>query len=107
MATGDTVVDIQLFRSTAETMNPIINSLNSLFDEWQTTVKSMRGEWQGDTSDDIRNTAAQIAKSSADLMKSIGSWQSTLNELAGIYQAGESKAEEQSMSLNFDSGSMR
>ena len=107
MATGDVVVDIQLFKNTAETLNPVISSLGNLFEEWQNTVKGLRGEWQGDTSDDIRNTAAQIAKSSGDLMKSITSWQSTLNELAGIYQAGESKAQEESMSLNFDSGSMR
>ena len=107
MAGNDTVVDIQLFQKTAEALNPVIKNLQTQFNEWQRTLNSTRGEWQGDTSDNIRNTANQIAKSSEQLMKSIQSWQATLNQMAGIYSKNETVTADQARTLKFNKSNIR
>ncbi len=103
MATGnDTKVDTALLASTAETLSPLIKNLENIFEQFQQEIKSSRGEWQGDASDDIRNTAAQLKSSSAEITKVLNGYVSGLKELAGIYDKAESKAQESSKSLKFD-----
>ena len=107
MASGESTVDIQLLRKTAEALNPAIKNLSTLFSEWQNTVNSARGEWQGASSDNIKNTANQLKKSSDDLLKSMQSWQATLNNLAGIYTQAEKESEDKSRTLKFSAKSIQ
>lgn len=104
---GESVIDVQLFVQTAEALNPVVKSLQTQFGEWQNALNSLRGEWQGDTSDNIRNTANQISKSSEALMNSIASWQSALNQLAGIYDSAEKKVSEEAKTLKFEKGAFK
>ncbi len=104
MAAGnDTRVDTALLASTAEQLSPLIKNLENIFEQFQQEIKSSRGEWQGDASDDIRNTAAQLKSSSAEVIKVLNSYVSGLKELAGIYDKAESKAQNAGQSLKFDS----
>ena len=104
MAAGnETKVDTALLARTAETLAPLIKNLENIFDQFQQEIKSSRGEWQGDASDDIRNTAAQLKSSSAEIVKVLNGYVSGLNELAGVYDKGESKVQETGKSLKFDS----
>ncbi len=103
MAAGnETKVDTALFISTAETLSPLIKNLENIFEQFQQEIKSSRGEWQGDTSDDIRNTAAQLKASSAEITKVLNGYVTGLKELAGIYDKAEAQAQNTGKSLKFD-----
>jgi hypothetical protein len=49
----------------------------------------MRGYWQGDTSDDIKNVADAVQNSATSLLRSLGGYRAALNEIAGIYDKTE------------------
>ena len=104
MASGsETKVDTTLLANTAETLAPLIKNLENIFDQFQQEIKSSRSEWQDDASDDIRNTAAQLKSSSAEIIKVLNGYVSGLKELAGIYDKAETKAQEAGRTLKFDS----
>lgn len=103
MATGnDTKVDTALLASAAETLAPLVKQLESVFEQFQQEVKSSRGEWQGDASDDIRNTAAQLKSSSSEITKTMNGYVSGLKELAGIYDKAENAVSNKGKTLKFD-----
>ncbi len=103
MAAGnDTKVDTALLLNTAETLTPLIKSLENVFEQFQQEVKNSRGEWQGDTSDDIRNTAAQLKESSAEIIKVLSAYVTGLKEMAGIYDKAETNVSNTSKTLSFD-----
>ena len=104
MAAGDeTKVDTALLANTAESLSPLIKNLENIFDQFQQEVKSSRSEWQGDASDDIRNTAAQLKSSSAEIIRVLNGYVSGLKELAGIYDKAENKVNDTGKSLKFGS----
>ncbi|MBP5383938.1 MAG: WXG100 family type VII secretion target [Lachnospiraceae bacterium] len=104
MASGsETKVDTALLLRTADSLTPLIKSLQNIFEQFQQEIKNSRGEWQGDASDDIRNTAAQLKSSSQEIVNVLNGYVSGLKELAGVYDKGESKAQEAGRSLKFDS----
>ncbi len=100
---NETKVDTALLANTAETLKPLIKNLEKIFEQFQQEIKSARGEWQGDSSDDIRNTAAQLKASSAEIVKVLNGYVSGLRELAGIYDKAENKVRDTGKSLKFDS----
>ena len=101
MAGNETRIDTALFIATAEQMAPLTKELTNLFNRWQETVSALRSDWQGDTSDDIRNTAAQLRKSSDQLLQSLSGYQAALKEMAGIYDKTEKNVQETGKSLKF------
>lgn len=104
MAAGsETKVDTTMLANTAETLTPLIKNLENIFEQFQQEIKNSRGEWQGDASDDIRNTAAQLKSSSAEIIRVLNGYVSGLKELAGIYDKAESKANDTGRSLKFGS----
>lgn len=103
MATGsESKIDTKLFVSTAETIGTVTKELDSCFQDWAKVMQNMRGYWQGDTSDDIKNVADAVKNSASDLQKSLGGYRSALNEIAGIYDKTEQSVQETSKSLNFN-----
>ncbi len=103
MAAGnETKMDTALLVNTAETLTPIIKNLENIFEQFQQEIKSTRSAWQGDTSDDIRNTAVQLKASSAEIVSVLNGYVTGLKELAGIYDKAESKAQNTAKSLKFD-----
>ena len=104
MAAGnETKVDTALLLNTAEGLNPLIKNLGNIFEQFQQEIKSSRSEWQGDASDDIRNTAVQLKSSSAEMIKVLRGYVSGLRELAGVYDKAESRVSNAGKSLKFDS----
>ena len=104
MAAGnETKVDTALLANCAETLTPLIKNLENIFEQFQQEIKSSRGEWQGDASDDIRNTANQLKSSSAEIIKVLNGYVSGLKELAGVYDKAESKVGDKGKSLKFGS----
>ncbi len=104
MASGnDTKVDTALLAQTAESLSPLVKNLENVFEQFQQEVKNSRSEWQGDTSDDIRNTAAQLKSSSAEITKVLNGYISGLKELAGVYDKAENKVPDTGKSLKFAS----
>jgi WXG100 family type VII secretion target len=103
MAGNETKVDTALLASTAETLTPLVKNLENIFEQFQQEIKSSRSAWQGDTSDDIRNTAAQLKSSSAEITKVLNAYISGLKELAGVYDKAENKVSDTGKSLKFDS----
>ena len=103
MAGTESRVDTALFLSTAEALEPVTKNLTSLFNQWQDTVRSLRGQWQGDASDDVKNTAAQLAKSSDALLRSLNGYRAALREMAGVYEKTEKNVQETGKSLKFGS----
>lgn len=103
MAGTETRVDTALFLSTAEALEPVTKNLTSLFNQWQDTVRSLRGQWHGDASDDVKNTAAQLAKSSDALLRSLSGYRAALREMAGVYEKTEKNVQETGKSLKFGS----
>ncbi|SEM28540.1 WXG100 family type VII secretion target [Butyrivibrio sp. ob235] len=103
MAAGnDTKMDTALLLSTADTLSPLIKNLENVFEQFQQEIKSSRSNWQGDGSDDIRNTAAQLKESSAEIIRVLNGYVTGLKELAGVYDKAETKVENTSKSLKFD-----
>ena len=103
MAAGsDTKVDTALLLKTAESLTPLVKNLQNNFEQFQQEIKNSRGEWQGDTSDDIRNTAAQLKSSSAEIVKVLNGYINGLKELAGVYDKAETNVQNKGQSLKFD-----
>lgn len=103
MAAGnDTKVDTALLINTAETLKPLIKNLENIFEQFQQEIKSTRGAWQGDTSDDVKNTTAQLKQSSAEVINVLNGYVTGLGEIAGIYDKAESKVQNTGKSLKFD-----
>ena len=99
---NETKVDTALLASTAEALTPLIKNLENNFEQFQQEVKSVRGEWQGDASDDIRNTSAQLKSSSSEIIRVFNGYVSGLKELAGIYDKAENKVADTGKSLKFE-----
>lgn len=103
MATGnESKIDTKLFVSTAETVGAVAKELETCFADWAKVMQGLRGNWQGDTSDDIKNTAEAVQKSASELLRSLGGYRAALNEIAGIYDKTEKNVQETSKSLKFD-----
>lgn len=102
MATGnETKVDTKLFASTAQTVGSIAKQMSGYCQEWNKAVGTLRGVWQGDTSDNIKNTADQVQKSAESLLNALSGYQAALNEMAGIYEKTEQNVQETGKSLRF------
>ena len=103
MAGNESKIDTALFLSTAETLAPLTKQLGELFNRWQETVSALRSDWQGDTSDDVRNTAGQLARSSEALLRALNGYEAALKELAGVYDKTEKNVQETGKKLKFGS----
>ncbi len=103
MATGsESKIDTKLFVATADSVGTVTKELESCFQDYGKTMQSMRGYWQGDTSDDIKNVADAVQKSATDLLRSLGGYRAALNEIAGIYDKTEKNVQETGKTLKFD-----
>jgi len=102
MATGESKIDTKLFTATADTVGTVAKELGTCFQDWGKTMQSLRGHWQGDTSDDIKNVAEAVQRSAADLLRSLGGYKAALLEVAGIYDKTEKNIQETGKSLKFD-----
>jgi uncharacterized protein YukE len=103
MATGsESKIDSGLFVSTADTIVEVTKELGGCFEEWTKILQGLRGNWQGDTSDDIKNTVEAVQKSAAEMLRVLGAYKMTLYELAGIYDQTEKTVQEKGKSLKFD-----
>jgi len=103
MATGtESRIDTRLFAATADSVSGVAKDLESCFSEWVKIMQGLRSSWQGDTSDDIKNTTEAVQNSAAVLLAALGGYRTTLNELAGIYDRTEKNVQETGKSLKFD-----
>ena len=103
MATGaESKIDTKLFVSTAESIGTVAKELESCFADWTKIFQGLRGLWQGDTSDDIKNTSEAVQKSASELLRSLGGYKAALHEIAGIYDKTEQSVQETGKSLKFD-----
>ena len=103
MATGsESKIDTKLFVATAESIGNVAKELESCFAEWTKLFQGLRGSWQGDTSDDIKNTIESVNKSASMLLQSLGGYKAALNDIAGIYDKTEDNVKETGRSLKFD-----
>jgi len=103
MATGnESKIDTKLFAATADAAGAAAKELELCFQDWIKIMQSLRASWQGDTSDNIKNTAAAVQNSAAELTRSLGGYKAALNEMAGIYDTAEKKVQETSKTLKFD-----
>ncbi|MCL2699922.1 MAG: WXG100 family type VII secretion target [Defluviitaleaceae bacterium] len=103
MATGgESKIDTKLFVTTADTVGTVSKELESCFQEWGKAMQGMRGYWQGDTSDDIKNVAEAVQRSASDLLRSLSGYRAAVNEIAGIYDNTEKHVQEKGKTLKFD-----
>lgn len=103
MAAGtESKIDTRLFAATAESVSKVAKDLDSCFSDWARIMSGLRSNWQGDTSDDIKNTTEAVQNSAAVLLAALGGYRTTLNELAGIYDRTEANVKETGKSLKFD-----
>ena len=72
MASGnESKINTTLFLNTADQLGAVSKSLQGQFQEWQQAMNSLRGQWQGEGSDQVRNAAMQIKKSLEELLKNL------------------------------------
>ena len=103
MASGtESKIDTKLFVATADAVGVVSKDLEACFQEWSKIMQGMRGYWQGDTSDDIKNTTESVQQSGSDLLRSLGGYKAALYEVAGIYDKTEKSIQETGKSLKFD-----
>lgn len=101
---NETKVNTKLLSTTADTISGLANELDRLGEDWYKTLSSLRSQWQGDSSDNIKNTMEQARKSSKDLIANLKNYPTALREIAGIYDKTESSVKESGKSLTFDKG---
>ena len=101
-AATESKIDTALFVATADTVGAVAKDIESCFSEWVKIMQGLRGNWQGDTSDDIRNTVEAVQNSAAELSRTLGGYRVTLSEIAGIYDKTENSVKETGKSLKFD-----
>ncbi len=99
---GESKIDTKLFMTTAENITTRFKSFSSALQEWFDAMARLRNNWQGDTSDDIKNTVDAVFTSASDLEKSLKGYPAALLELAGIYDKTEKNVQETGKSLTFD-----
>ena len=103
MATGsESKIDTKLFTSTADTVAAVAKDLGSCFQDWAKIMQGLRGNWQGDTSDNIKNTVEAVQRSASELLRTLGGYKAVLYEMAGIYDKTEKNVQESAKSLKFD-----
>ena len=103
MATGnESKIDTQLFIATADSISATAKELETCFSEWGKVMQGLRGAWQGDTSDDIKNTMDAVQNSGSLLLSALGGYKVALYEVAGIYDKTEKSVQETGKSLKFD-----
>ena len=95
-------IDTKLFTSTADAVIAVAKDLESCFSDWAKIMSSLRSVWQGDTSDDMKNTIESVQRSASELLRSLGGYKAALYELAGIYDNTEKNIQEKSRSLKFE-----
>lgn len=102
MAMGsESKIDTKLFVATAESISGVHKELDSCFAEWTKIMQGLRGNWHGDTSDDVKNVVDAVQNSAGVLFVALGGYRKALYELAGIYDNTEKKLQETSKSLKF------
>ena len=99
---SESKIDTKLFVSTAEACASVAKELDGCFQEWTKIMQSLRGNWQGETSDDIKGVVDSVLRSKTDLLTSLGGYKTVLYEMAGIYDKTEKSIQENSRSLKFD-----
>ncbi len=104
---GEIKVDIKAFITAAEEVGNAQKQIAQAFDRYVSEINTIRNAWQGDTSDKIKAIANSMKTSGATINTNLSAYIKTLNELAGIYDAHEKSAEEQSKTLGFDANSMK
>jgi uncharacterized protein YukE len=103
MAVGnESKIDTKLFVSTADAVGTVTKELEACFQEWGKVMQGLRGYWQGDTSDDIKNVAEAVQKNAVDILRALGGYRAALNEMAGIYDKTEKSVQESGKTLKFD-----
>ena len=102
MAGSESKIDTKLFTDTANSIGTVAKDLETCFSDWATILSSLRSVWQGDTSDDIKNTVESVQKSAAELLRSLGGYKAALYDMAGIYDNTEKDVKEKGKSLKFD-----
>ena len=103
MASGnESKINTTLFLNTADQLGAVSKSLQGQFQEWQQAMNSLRGQWQGEGSDQVRNAAMQIKKSSEELLKNLSAYQVTLQEMAGVYDKTEKNITEKGKTLKVE-----
>ncbi|MCR4891034.1 MAG: WXG100 family type VII secretion target [Lachnospiraceae bacterium] len=98
-ASGESRVNTQQFLSTADTLQAIFKDLQNQFHAWEQTMNSLRGQWQGDCSDDIRALTNQVKSSSNALLTNLQGYRTALREMAGVYDKTEKAVQEKGRSL--------
>ena len=101
---AESKIDTKLFAATAESAGVAAKELESCFQDWGKAMQGIRGHWQGDTSDDIKNIADAVQKYAAGLLKSLGGYRAALYEIAGIYDKTEQSVQETGRTLKFEGG---
>ena len=101
-ASNESKIDTKLFVSTADTVGAVAKDLGTCFQDWAKIMQGLRGSWQGDTSDNIKNTADAVQRSASDLLRALGGYKAALYEMAGIYDKTEQAVQETGKSLKFD-----
>ncbi len=99
-------VDAKAFQTTSDEITKIIKTLEQSFNTYFTSLNSLRGGWQGDTSDRIRALSKSMNDSMSMLINNLSAYPKALYEVAGIYQKAEETISKQGQSLNFDVSSM-
>lgn len=103
MATGnESKIDTALFASVADSIASSVKEMDRLCQEWNGIMAGLRSEWQGDASDNIKNTAEQVKKSAAVLLENLSAYPVTLREIAGIYNKTEQNVQETGKTLKFE-----
>ncbi|MDR0818226.1 MAG: WXG100 family type VII secretion target [Oscillospiraceae bacterium] len=99
---GETKINTKLFSDTAETIGDTVKKMSGHCNEWSTAANSLRGTWQGDTSDNIKNTVGQLQKSASEMLQILSGYRAALLEIAGIYNATEKDIKETGAALKSD-----
>ncbi len=104
MAGNESIVDVALFRTTADTLTQVTKEMDTLFAEWLREMQALRGVWQGDASNDLKGMVNQQEKNARALLEKLGGYAPTLKEVAGIYDSTEKTVMEQGKTLGSGQG---
>lgn len=98
---GTNKVDTAQLAKTASDIGNIKKSIANNVDGVDAVLRKLRDSWTGESADDIAAVTKQLQASSTSIVSTLAKYETTLNELAGIYNTSEKKVVSSAGKLKF------
>lgn len=98
---GTNKVDTGQLVSAANDISNIKKGISTTVESLNAIFRKLQDSWSGDSADDLNAVGKQLQSSSNDIVAMLSRYETTLGELAGIYNDAEKKVGNNAGKLKF------